>query len=370
MRICHITINQIEFERRIHNQIETAINLGYKVLSVALGKPGDKHYEKKDGFLVKRIITRFHKKGPIKFISFNIKLFFYILFRPVQIIHCHDLWVLPSASFAALLKNCSLVYDAHEYYGGLNIFNNRPVRKNIWMILEWISIPLVDALVTVSEPLGEFYRKRYPKLHRVEIIKNVPKYEKLERSEKFRSSVFTHTIIFHGHFKPGRGLEKLVKAMVNLPGVRLILVGGGELKNTLHALVNDLQLKNIEFVDYINQNQLISHAAKADMGIVMFEPTSQNYSYALPNKFFEYIMAGLPVLTSNIETLKYYIDKYELGRTVDPGNVKEISNIINIMLSDNSNLQKWKSNCLQLARECNWENESKILENLYNEIYK
>jgi len=306
----------------------------------------------------------------LKFISFNIKLFFYILFKPIQIIHCHDLWPLPAAAFASLLKNCTLVYDAHEYYGGLNIFNKRPARKNIWMILEWLSIPLVDVLITVSEPLGELYKKRYPQLKMVDIIRNVPKYEQPKKSEIFADSLFDHTVIFHGHFKPGRGLEKLVQAMKNVPHVKLIMVGGGELKDSLFNLVSDLSLKNIEFVDYINQDELISHAAKADIGIVLFEPTSLNYSFALPNKFFEYAMAGLPILASNIETLKFYIEKYDIGKTVNPDNIEEISETLKVMLSNESNLKKWKSNCLEMAKECNWESETKKLENLYNEIYK
>ena len=365
MRICHITINQIEFERRIYNQIDTAKNLGFKILSVSLGKPGDKRCEKKNGFLIKRIFTKFHEKGPLKFISFNIKLFFYILFRPIQIIHCHDLWPLPAAAIAALLKNCCLVYDAHEFYGGLNIFNDRPVRKHVWMILEWISIPLVDVLITISVPLGDLYKKRYPQLKKIEIIRNVPKYEKPLNPGKFDNSSYSNTIIFHGYFKPGRGLENLVKAMAKLSTTRLIMVGGGELKNSLLTLVNDLQLKNIEFVNYIDHDQLISHAAKADIGVVLFEPTSLNYSFALPNKFFEYIMAGLPVLASNIETLKYYVDQYNIGRTVDPNSVEDIFQTIHEMLNNDSNLEMWKNNCLKLATELNWEKESKKMVDIY-----
>ena len=280
------------------------------------------------------------------------------------------MWPLPAAAFASLLKNCTLIYDAHEYYGGLNIFNNKPIRKNIWMILEWLSIPLVDVLITVSEPLGELYRKRYPQLKKVDIIRNVPKFEEPKNSEKFTDSSFKHIIIFHGHYKPGRGLQNLVQSMKYLPEVKLVLVGGGELKDRLLNLVSDLKLTNIEFVDYINQNELISHAAKADIGIVLFEATSLNYSFALPNKFFEYAMAGLPILASDIETLKYYVQKYDTGKTVNPDNIEQISNTLKEMLSDNFNLKKWKNNCLQMAMECNWENESKKLEKLYNEIYK
>jgi len=370
MRICHITINQIEFERRIHNQIDTAKSLGYKILSVSLGKPGDKNCEKQKGFLVKRLFTRFHEKGPLKFLYFNIKVFIYILFRPVQIIHCHDLWPLPAAALASLLKNCILVYDAHEYYGGLNIFTARPIRKNIWMILEWLSIPLIDTLITVSEPLGELYKKRYPQLKKVDIIRNVPKYEESDNAEKFADSSFDYTVIFHGHFKPGRGLENLVQAMKYLQNVKLIMVGGGELKDTLLNTVSDLNLKNIEFIDYINQNELISHASKADIGIVLFEPTSLNYSFALPNKFFEYAMAGLPILASNIETFEYYIKKYNVGKTVNPQNVNKIASTLKKMLDDESGLKEWSKNCLQMANECNWEIESRKLEKLYDEIYK
>jgi len=95
-----------------------------------------------------------------------------------------------------------------------------------------------------------------------------------------------------------------------------------------------------------------------------------NYSFALPNKFFEYAMAGLPILASNIETLEFYVEKYNVGKTVNPDNINEISHSLNEMLDEESNLKKWKSNCLQMAKECNWENESKKLENIYNEIYK
>lgn len=370
MRICHITINQIELERRIQNQIKTAKKMRHKVFSVSLGKPGDKKYEKSKGFLSRRIITRYNEKGPLKFIVYNIKVFFYILFRPIRIIHVHDLWVLPAASFASLLKNSALVYDAHEYYAGLNIFQKRPFRKNIWLLFEWLSIPLVDILLTVSEPLGELYKKRYPQLKNVQIIRNVPEYEKVKNVQKFKSGGFKHTIIFHGHFKPGRGLENLMIAMKNLPEVRLMLVGGGELKNTLHKLVSDLKLENVEFVNYINQNDLISHASKADIGIVLFEATSLNYKFALPNKFFEYAMAGLPILASNIDTLKYYIEKYNIGKTVNPQNTQEIADTIKDMLVDNNKLKKWKYNCLQMSKECNWEQESIKLENIYNAIFK
>ncbi len=368
MRICHITINNIELERRIFNQIETARISGYKVLVIAPGKPGDRHRERAKGFVLWRIISRFHTGGPLKYIVFNFKLFFYLLFTPIKIIHCHDLWPLPAAALASLLKNSSLIYDAHEYNSGLKIFNNRPIRKQIWMILEWLAIPLVDILVTVSHPLGELYQKRYPQLKKVRIIRNLPKFEipqvldnlKIVRKDNEK------IILFHGHFKPGRGLENLVISIKRMNDVRLFLVGGGELKSKLQQLVNKLEIRNqVNFIDYINKDYLVSYAAQADIGVVLFEPTSINYSFALPNKLFEYIMAGLPVLASNIQTFEYYIKKYKIGKTVDPAKSELIAEILTQMINDIEQIKTWKNNCLLASKELNWENESKKMAGIY-----
>lgn len=370
-RICHITINEIDLERRIFNQIETARLSGYKVSVIALGKTGNTPRERKKGFILWKVRTKFHESGPLKYIIFNFKLFFVLLFIPVNLIHCHDLWPLPAAGLAALFKNTALVFDAHEYYGGLKIFEKRPLRKQLWMIMEWVTIPLVDVLLTVSQPLGELYKKRYPQLKRVEIIRNLPKYEipNIQPDLKLRRNEEEKVVIFHGHFKPGRGLENLIVAVSKLENTRLVLVGGGELHKKLNELVNVLNLNSIvEFKDYINRDLLISHSAQADIGAVLFEPTSMNYSFALPNKFFEYIMAGIPILASNIITLKYYIDKYEVGRTVDPSKPDLIAEKINEMLQNREQLNIWKENCFNAATELNWEKESGKLAEIYEDI--
>jgi glycosyltransferase involved in cell wall biosynthesis len=113
---------------------------------------------------------------------------------------------------------------------------------------------------------------------------------------------------------------------------------------------------------------LISTAAGADLGIVLFEPTSLNYTYALPNKFFEYIMAGIPVLASNIETFEEYINQYKVGMTVDPSNVMAIAQTIKIMLSDEIKLKKWRDNARKASDVLNWENESAKLKKIYEKI--
>ena len=371
MRICHATINKISFERRIYNQAYSAGSNGYKVWIVAAGSASEKVREKRSGLYLRRLRRKFDAGGPWMFVAFNIKLFFCVLLKPIQIIHCHDLWVLPACAFAALLKNCALVYDAHEYYAGLEIFTNRPLRKRIWLLAEWLAMPIVDTLITVSEPLGDLFSNHYPHLKKVKIIRNLPQYElpqkdkqaiQFEKNDKIK-------IVFHGHFKPGRGLKQLINVVGKIENVQLLLIGGGELTNNLHQLVekNNLQ-KRVFFNDYVATEMLISTLAQADIGVVLFEQTSINYSFALPNKFFEYIMAGVPVLSSNIETLQSYIEKYHIGMSVNPADENALQLKLAEMCSDKIGLQAWRKNALSAAKELNWEAEEKKLMDIYAEV--
>ncbi len=104
------------------------------------------------------------------------------------------------------------------------------------------------------------------------------------------------------------------------------------------------------------------------MGVVLFEPGSLNYASALPNKFFEYIMAGIPVLASQIKTFQDYIDKYQFGTTVDPKDVEEIAKTIQSMLADDERLERWRRNAKSASEKLNWDSEAKKMNKIYEEI--
>jgi glycosyltransferase involved in cell wall biosynthesis len=368
MKICHLTINPLDYERRIINEVNTAVRQGYQVQVYALGRPGEKKIEDKDNFVLRRVISVFYRGGPLKFISINVQLVALLFARSYDLIHCHDLWVLPAAACAAWLRRSVLVYDAHEYYAGLEIFSKKRLSRLIWLLAERIAVQQVQVLVTVSEKLGERYHHRYPALRQIEIIRNLPCAEHV--GTYVTPGVIKKNghkiIIYQGHFKPGRGLKNLIQAVAMTGNVHLLLIGNGELEPVLKNMVRTEKLEDrIFFHDFIPMVELISVSAQGDLGAVLFEPTSLNYAAALPNKFFEYIMAGLPVLSSNIETFTYYIDKYDFGLTVDPSDIAAISRTITRMISDEEQLKKWKNNALKAAQELNWENEEKKLLKIY-----
>jgi glycosyltransferase involved in cell wall biosynthesis len=147
------------------------------------------------------------------------------------------------------------------------------------------------------------------------------------------------------------------------------MIGGGELEEDLKRIVKEKNLtKRVTFMGYLPTDELIRTSARADLGVVLFEPTSINYAYALPNKFFEYIMAGLPVLASNIKTFEYYVGIYQVGLTVDPFDILAISQSLEDMLSDRKKMSQWRSNSLKASKELNWEMEAKKMNQIYENI--
>jgi glycosyltransferase involved in cell wall biosynthesis len=369
MRIAHVTINTLTYERRILNQLQAAREINAVTCCYCLGLPGEARHDTMESTSIHRVRTRYYRGGPLKFLVFNLKVFFYLLFKPVQIIHAHDLWVLPAASLLAVFKNCGLVYDAHEYYSGLRIFNNRPIRRKVWMLLERIAIPVVDHLFTVSEPLLDLYLKRYPAIPSASVLKNVPVHEKVVVNKSIQKNKIR--LLFHGQLKPGRGLIQAINSVKELENAELHIIGDGEFKIDLLSAVQTRNLSDrVFFYPPVPVDELIQTAARYDIGLVLFEADSLNYSYALPNKFFEYLMAGLPVIVSNIETLSELTKRYQVGIVVDLSNNESLPAVISEFVRDGQKLQFYHQNALQAASELNWDNEKVIMLQVYDELVK
>jgi glycosyltransferase involved in cell wall biosynthesis len=281
---------------------------------------------------------------------------------------------MPAALFLTIFRNCRLIYDAHEYYAGLEIFNRRKIRKKIWMIIEAMAIPRVDVLITVSEPLAELYRQKYARLKKAIVIRNLPLFKSSAGSESLPLDlprIKDPVIVYQGHFRPGRGLLNLLHAFIQTKNLHLLLIGGGELENELKKIVKANNLENrVTFLGYIPTNDLIHVTSRADLGVALFEPSSINYKYALPNKFFEYIMAGIPVLASNIATFKYYIEKYKVGMTVEPADLNKITRLLMQMVQDKDKLAEWQANTRKAAQQLNWESEFRLLKQIYENLKK
>ena len=114
----------------------------------------------------------------------------------------------------------------------------------------------------------------------------------------------------------------------------------------------------------IKHENLINYTAGADIGLALIENISLSYYYALPNKLFEYIIAQIPVLVTELPQMEEIVNKYEVGEVLLNDTANELSKVLTKMIIQKDLLQKYKENCKIAAKELNWEVEFSKVKNL------
>jgi glycosyltransferase involved in cell wall biosynthesis len=367
-QILHTTISPCENERRIFNQAFTALKNSYSVKILALKTPDVPEVSLLGNIEIRRISINNWEGGKLKFINFNIKLFFILLKEKYTILHVHDLWVFPASALSAIFRGKPLIYDAHEFASGLEIFNTKRLSGWIWKLCERILIRRAEVIITINEQHKKLFLNKYRKIPLPYVIMNLPFRERNSiPNQMLDFSDRKNMVIYQGILKKGRGLKNTIKSIQSVNRGILGIIGHGELEYELRQLVSDLNLEEkVRFYGKISWDKLLSESQKAKAGIVLFEPLSENYKYAAPNKFFEYVMAGTPLIASKIPSFEYFISKFEVGLLVDPDSLDQISEAINKLLTDKFLWNRLHKNCLEAREIWNWETQEDKLIDIYN----
>ncbi len=364
-KILHLTISPCDNERRIFNQALSASRRGWQVEILALKTPEVPETSLIENVIIHRLKIRWWRGGPLKFLTFNRKLFFRLLREPYDILHVHDLWVLPAAALAKILKGGRLIYDAHEYYRGLEIFKRKPLSRALWMIAERWFIGKAETVIAINSFHAELFRKRYPQISRTEVIMNVPIRREISTLPAF--SERKPVVLFQGIFKPARGLSQVIEAIHRVENGAVHLIGFGEEEPELRRLVKEFTVEDkVRFIGKMSWDEVLSETRQVRAGIVLFEPINENYQYASPNKFFEYVMAGTPVIASDIPTFREFIKRFEVGILVSPYSPVEIVAAIEKLLSDENSWNFYHQNCLKAREVWNWEQQEEKLMKIYD----
>ena len=155
-----------------------------------------------------------------------------------------------------------------------------------------------------------------------------------------------------------KGIKKIIDLLEEIPDVHFVILGEGEFGAKFKAFAESKSYsERIHFMGAVQHSELLKYTAGADLGLALIENISISYYYALPNKLFEYIMAGIPLLSSNLPQMKNIIDIYDVGRYVDAENIPDIILLLKEMLHDDALMETYRLNCYRAAKELNWENE-------------
>jgi len=295
-------------------------------------------------------------------------LFFHLLFSKQDIILCNDLDTLPAGFLVARLKRKEIVYDSHEYFTEAEGLTGRPFPKKVWKRLEKWIFPKLRHVYTVNESIAKIYRDEYEAP--VKVVRNMPpkRTKKITATRKELGLPEDKKIVLlQGAFiDPDRGAKEMALAMEHLEGVLFLIIGSGREKETVRIIREEKGLEDkITLLDKQPFDLLQKYTAVVDLGISLDKPVHLNYKFSLPNKLFDYIQAGVPVLTSRLKELERIHNQYDIGMTINSHDPKEIASKVEECFSNEARYNLWKQNLKRAAEEFNWENESKRLERVF-----
>ncbi|MFH2096531.1 MAG: glycosyltransferase [Bacteroidota bacterium] len=299
-------------------------------------------------------------RGPLFYACLNCRIFFYILFNRYHILLACDLDTLPGNYWAAKLKGIKLVYDSHEYFTEVPELIGRDGTRKIWLRIERRILPGLKYSSTVCDSIADEYYKKYGV--KMVVIRNVPPLWDLpEPDEDDRNK---RIIIYQGAMNLSRGIENMIDAITYLPGYTLWLAGDGDITNDLKQRVAEKKLeKQVVFLGRVPFEKLHEYTCKASLGLSLEQNAGLNYYYSLPNKIFDYIHAGIPVLASAFPEIEKIINRYDIGLTISRHDPEYIAECISNMVNDTALREKWRRNALIARGELNWETEKgKLLE--------
>lgn len=365
-RVVLSVTNDIFGDQRVDKVCHTLIALGFEVTVVGRLRKNSPAIEGKP-YQTHRFRLLFDK-GAKFYAEYNVRLFFYLLFKRCDILVANDLDTLLPNFLVSRLRRKKLVYDSHEYFCGILEVIERPFVHKTWLKIEKFCFPKLQNIITVSQSIAEQYKMEYGK--DVHVVRNIPRRTTFAITETRASLNLPEdkkiAILQGTGLHRDRGVEELIEAMPLTEGLLLLIVGSGAVIPQMQARVKELEIcDKVRFVPRVSPQMLFNYTSLADIGVSLDKDASPNHHFSLPNKIFEYIQAGTPLLSTTLPERKKIIEKYNVGLIVNDLSPVSLSNALNEMIQNEAAYQQWKSNCKQAAMELCWENEEPVLRNIY-----
>jgi glycosyltransferase involved in cell wall biosynthesis len=308
------------------------------------------------------LLNLLFKRGVLFYAEYNLRFFFYGLFKRFDIIVANDLDTLLPCYLLSKLKKAELVYDSHEYFTESVGLQNRPFVRNIWLKIERYVLPKIKRAYTVSPSIAKAYFDKYHVDFK--LVRNFPK-SKLElKKQSFNTN--KKVILYQGVFNPGRNLHSVIESMKHIDNAIFVLIGYGELESELKTQVERWHLKDkVQFLGKLPYEKMMAFAASADLGIALEEPFGDSFKYSLPNKIFDYALVQLPFVTLATHEVKNILSEHKIGVEISFETPEQLAKILSDTLSNSVLLNEIKQNQVVASKHFTWENECKELEKVY-----
>jgi len=361
-KIIFTVTNDLSYDQRMQRICRSLSSEGLEIVLVGR-RLKDSIPIKPENYQQKRL-NCFFTKGPAFYIEYNLRLFIYLLFQRTDIICAIDLDSILACYFASIVRNKKRVYDAHELFTEQKEIISRPSIYKIWLAIEKFVVPKFKSGYTVNDFIKDELYRRYKVEYAV--IKNLPLLLTINREPEIGNS--KPFIIYQGAVNEGRSFETLIPAM-KATDAKLVICGKGNFFEKVRELIKEKNVADkVELKGYLIPDQLRELTPNARFGLTLFESTGLNQYQSLSNRFFDYIMAGIPQVCVDFPEYRKINDEFDVALMIGNTETNTIVSAMNNLLHDDVLYERLRQNCLKAREALNWEHEEIKLKAFWKNI--
>ncbi len=372
LRVIMSVTSDLVTDQRVQRSASALKEAGYQVMVVgrrlpqSLSMPGKRYRTKR--------FRLWFNKGPLFYANYNLRLLGYLLWHRADILYSHDLDTLSANFIASRLKRIPLVYDSHEYFTGVPELLKRPRVQRIWKRIEKTILPHLKYAVTVNDSIAKLYEAEYQRpftvIRNVPETKQLPELSPLQLRRELGLPTEKRIILLQGAgINIQRGAEEAVLAMLHIENALLLIIGGGDVLPVLKEMVSKHSLSDkVRFEGKKQPADLLFYSRCADIGLSLDKDTNINYRFSLPNKLFDYIHAGIPVLASDLPEVRSIVEGYGVGLICPGHDPQVLAAYMERLLKEGPERSRWIENTKAAAKVLNWETERNKLLAIFRKI--
>jgi len=323
-------------DARCINMVDTFLNSGHKCWIIDINiYGGNEKYKAADIFHIK---LDKKKCGITKYPFFYYHAGKILRSLNADIIIAGNLYVL---YLLRKLNNVRKIFDSREIYSmGGAALKTKLIKYHFWAYYEKLFIKNMHHVIVTATRDENVINTNYPKIPTSIIYNYPPKYLLPSYNRQLRDRIdisdSQKILLYQGVLHEGRHLKGMVDILKKMKNMTAVIIGNGYLKNSLLKYAELNQVNNRFFIiDAVPYQALLNLTSGADLGWCIIEPLTESLNCALPNKLFEYALAGIPSVVSDLPEMSPIVNKYKLGEIVPTYNIEKQIIAIKLLLAKN-----------------------------------
>jgi glycosyltransferase involved in cell wall biosynthesis len=362
LKIAVLVSNDLTFDQRVRKTCEVMIAAGHEPILVGRELPESEPYDG-PGRAVR--FPLFFKSGPFFYVELQLALLKWLGKAEVDRIWANDLDTLLPSIVVGRHRKIPVVYDSHEFFTEAAGLTGKPFRRRIWLFVERYCIPKLGKMLTVNESIAKEFRQRYgvkvDVLRNMPVLKPIPEVSPRTAFLEFGIPTDLPILLLQGAYMDrDRGTSDAVDALAVMTDVRLVLVGAGIEFDESVERINDPRWKDrLHCIPRLNYDKLRILTASADVGLSLDKGLHTNYLLSLPNKLFDFIHVGLPIVASPMVEVRRIVEENGVGVVLKDVTSEAIAKGVSEVLSKPREF--WFSKCMIARENLNWDVDSHLI---------